>query len=242
MLSPFDDVCCACIPRDGLSLLASLRIEPGLRAALTDEHAWLRWDAGNEQVVQAVMPIHDVVLFRFHEGCWRRFGQMLPAFDFPGELDYQPIAHVLFPAPVQPIPVPQVAFQPSSLRLERDDRPRATTALLCPLASLLVWCDTVPASRLAPLQGVCLEDRVLLLGDRLPFVDGGQRLWGRDVLIPLGHAPTPALPESALKAAAGLQDEELLLWQPDQVEVIPRSLLSPVTRAGLRLMKDEARR
>ena len=76
MPSPFDDVCCARIPRAALPRLASLRVEPGLRGSITEDHAWLRWDAGNERVLRIVMPIHDAQLFRFREERW---SQRLPA-------------------------------------------------------------------------------------------------------------------------------------------------------------------
>jgi MoxR-vWA-beta-propeller ternary system domain bpX2 len=235
MSSPFDDVCRARIPREAIARLAGLRVEPGLRVALTADHAWLRWDAGNERVLQAVMPIHGVVLYSFEAGRWYRFGSSLPDFDFPTDLDEQPLAHVMFPAVVQPIAAPTFAGQPLRLTLERDDRPRATSAVLCPLASLSPWCDTVPTARLAALVGVWLGEEVLLLGDHLPLLQDGDRFWGRDVLAPLGLAPAPALPESAIKEAAGLHADELLLWQPDRAEGIARTLLSPLTRAGVRL-------
>src|SRR5436853_1232325 len=63
MPSPLDNICCARLPRAALPLLASLRTEPGVQAALTEEYAWIRWEAGNEQVLQTVMPIHDAILF-----------------------------------------------------------------------------------------------------------------------------------------------------------------------------------
>jgi hypothetical protein len=212
-----------------------------LRAALAGQHAWLRWDAGNERVTQAVMPIHGAVLYRFHDGRWYRFGHTLPAFDFPGDLDYQPLAHVLFPAPVQPIPAATPVARPVRLTLERDDRPRQTSGLVCPLKALLAWADTVPTARLAAVEGVAMDKRILLIGENMPMLDGSLRLWGHEVLIPLGYAPAPALPESALKEAAGLQDGEVLLWLPERTDVIERSLLAPLTRAGLRLATKNSR-
>jgi uncharacterized membrane protein len=243
MPSPFDDICCARIPVDALPRLASLRVEPGLRAALTVEHAWLRWEAGNEHVVELVMPIHDAVLFRFHEGRWHRFGESLPAFDFPSDLNYQPLAHVLFPAAVQPISPPKRIRQPVQLALAREDRPRTTSALLCPIRVLCEWSDTIPTSRLESIVGLRLGEEALLVGENLPLLDG-QRYWGRDVLIPLGYAPVPSLPESALREAAGLQEDELLLWRVEQADVIDRTLLSPLTRAALRIAdgRDELNR
>jgi hypothetical protein len=234
MPSPFDDICCARIPRVALSRLARLRVEPGLRAALTEKHAWLRWEAGNERVIEVVMPIHESVLFRFHAGRWHRYGESLPAFDFPHDLDYQPLAHVLFPTAVQPISPPTQIRQPVRLGLARDDRPRSTTALLCPIDVLCKWSDSVPTARLESIVGLRMGDESLLLGDNLPLLDG-HRFWGREVLIPLGYAPEPALPESALREAAGLQEDEILLWRPEQVEAIDRTLLAPLTRAALRL-------
>jgi hypothetical protein len=37
-----------------------------------------------------------------------------------------------------------------------------------------------------------------------------------------------------------LQEQDLLLWTPNQMEVIAKTLLSPLTRAGLRLLDREA--
>jgi hypothetical protein len=230
-----ENVSCARLPRDAIALLASLRTERGMQAALTEQYAWIRWEAGNEVVLRLVLPIHDAVLFHFHDGRWHQFGQTLPAFDFPADLDYQPLAHVLFPAPVQPIPPLPMREQPLSVVLKREDRPRKTTALLCPLSSLLGWSDTVPTARLTSLQAIHLHGRALVFGVDLPPLIEGTRFWGRDVLIPLGYVPDPALPESTLKEAAGLQADEMLLWQPEQIEVIERAMLSPLTRAGLRL-------
>lgn len=233
MTTPFDDVCCARIPRDALPRLASLRVEPGLRAADNNQHAWLRWEAGNERVVQTVMPIHEAVLFRFHGGHWHRFGERVPAFDFPADLEDQPLAHVLFPAPVQALPAPAPDVTSLRMVLERDERPRTTTALLGPITTIQAWSDTVPTSRLAALQGLRGNGNVLMIGDNLPLLDGAERFWGRDVLVPIGHAPAPALPESALKEIAGLQGDRILLWRLEQIDVIESALLAPLTREAL---------
>jgi hypothetical protein len=234
------EICCACLPKDALPHLASLRCEPGLRAALTERHAWLRWDAGNERVLEAVMPIHGVELFSLHLGRWHRLGQLLPTFDIPANLDYRPLAHALFPAAVQPIAQGAVAWKPLRLALQPDDRPRAATALLCSLRALGEWCDTVPSARLASLQGAVLGEHVLILGESLPALPETERFWGRSVLIPLGQAPKFALPESALREIAGVQSDEFLLWRHERAEAIPRSVLAPLSRAGLRLAMREA--
>lgn len=241
MSSPLQEICCACLPTAALPLLARLRTEAGVQVARTDRYAWVRWHAGDDEVLRVVMPIHGAELFRLHDGCWHRFGQVLPAFDFPSELEYQPLAHVLFPAPVTPTPPPSTALSPIRLTLQRDDRPRRTTGTLCSLAALAAWSDTVPTDRLTSLQAIHHGDHALVLGNNVPLLPASERFWGRAVLIPLGYAPDPALPESALTQAAGLRDEEFLLWRLEQAEVIEQALLAPLTRAGLRLAMRKER-
>ena len=80
-----------------------------------------------------------------------------------------------------------------------------------------------------------LGERLLVLGERLPMLDGGERLWGRDVLIPLGFVADPDLPEEALRQATDLGPDEILLLRPDEAEFVPRSAFSRLSRAGLRL-------
>jgi hypothetical protein len=234
-MSPLlEHIACARLPRAALPLLAGLRTEPGVQVALTEDYAWLRWEAGNEGVLQTVMPIHGTLLFCFQDGHWRRFGEALPAFDFPMQLDYQPLAHVLFPAPILPIPAPSLRPAPVLLTLRRDDRPRCATALLCSLSALSEWSDTASSARLAALDVVALGDQVLVLGTNLPLLDASIRFWGKDILIPLGHVPEPELPESTLKEAIGLQEDEVMLWRPEHPEIIPRRELTALARAALR--------
>jgi hypothetical protein len=234
-MSSLESICCARIPREALGLLAGLRTEPGVQAALVDRHAWIRWDGGSDVVMRTVLPIHGVVLFGVRDGQWHQFGQTLPAFDFPTELEYQPLAHVLFPAPVQPIPPGGEIVQAVELTLARDDRPRQTTALLCPATALAAWSDSVPTVRLSALQGVVLDGSILVLGANLPLLSDGRRFWGRDILVPLGFAPEPALSERTVKEVLGVEEDELLLWQPQHAEVVARDRFEPLSRAAIRL-------
>jgi hypothetical protein len=74
----------------------------------------------------------------------------------------------------------------------------------------------------------------VLLRGRLPTVPG-LRLWGGDVLLPLGFRASPDLPPAVLRAAAGATAKELLLFTHDGFEAVPLAAFAPVTRAGLRL-------
>ena len=59
---------------------------------------------------------------------------------------------------------------------------------------------------------------MMLLGQRLPTISEGEKFWGNRVLVPLGFRPAPALSESALLGALGVDEGDLLaLRQPEPV-------------------------
>lgn len=237
---PLDDVCRARLPLRALPLLAPLRCEPDLEIATIEEHVWLRWEAGNERIVRAVLPLADSVVFTQRDGHWFRVGHALPSFDVADDIAFRPLAHVLFPAPVTPTAAPTAPLAPLPLRWRSDTRVRAATAMLCPLTALLAWADTVPAPTLERLRGAYLGAQALVVGERLPLLEGGERFWGRDVLVPLGLCTEPDLPESALRTAAGVSATELLLLpRSGPAEALDRALLRPLSRAGLRLAGGE---
>jgi hypothetical protein len=243
MTTPLHEVCRASLPREALPALADLRARSGVKVALEGERAWVSWPEGDEEVLRRVLPLSGAELYVRRAGHWHRFGRHLPAFGAEPASEPQALDRVLFPAPVQPLPASAGAMQPVRLRLARDHRPRRATAALCGLAELSAWADTVPTARLEALSGVRRGGQVFLLGDRLP--PGGERFWGEDVLVPLGCQPDPDLPESAVRAALGAAEEELLLVKlaPGnlaEVEGIPRRALEPLSRAGLRLAQREA--
>lgn len=238
MPSPLDDVCRAALPRASLPLLAPLRCEPGLRFALHEDDLWLSWDAANERILAALLPLSGVRLFAFRAGRWFPPGKHLPALDLPSGLDEQPLDRVLFPTPVNPIAAGQAPVQRVRLTLTPEGRPRPTTALLCLQKDLARWADSAPAPRLAALLGICRDQEVLVLGKNLPPI-AGQRFWGQDVLMPLGYRPEPELPESAVRQALQVADEELALLTSDRVDVVPRAHLTPLSRAALKLTQLE---
>src|SRR5438552_1272829 len=114
------------------------------------------------------------------------------------------------------------------------------------MALLDVCCASLPSEALSVLAGLrglagvavalaaCRGRRVLLLGERLPLLDGAERFWGETVLIPLGRRPEPELPESAVRAALGVGEEELLLFANVDVEIISRAALQSLSRARIR--------
>jgi hypothetical protein len=253
MTTPLQEVCRASLPRQALPVLAGLRARSGVEVTLEGERAWVSWPEGDEEVLRRVLPVSGAELYVLREGRWHRFGRHLPAFGASPANEPQALDRVLFPAPVQPVPPPGLELRPIPLGLAPDRRPRQTAAVLCGLTELVAWADTVPSARLAKLRAAHRDGRVLLLGETLPPLASAERFWGERVLVPLGCRPDPDLPESALRAALGAEAEELLFLRAAgcslsplsplgrgeteraSVEVIPRAVLAPLTRAGLRL-------
>ena len=234
MDTPLDDVCCACLPADALSQLASLRAHAGIRVQLTGERAWLWWTAGDAFVVQRVLALRGAELFARRDGRWYRPGRRLPAFEVPVENDARPLAHVLMPAPVQ-AESGELSLVPLPVGLVRDDRPRPATALCCPLPDLTRWAEHATSKQLAALEAMYAGDRVLLRGSRLPALALGERYWGREVLIPLGFRLQPELSEGVLRQALRLQPHEIALLNDAGFESIDARLFRPLLRASIRL-------
>jgi hypothetical protein len=238
-MTPFDDVCYASLPESALPRLAPLRCEPGVQVAVHEGRLWVRFEPGSERVLRCGLPLAGVELFAFRDGAWRRFGESLPAFDFPQDLQLLPLYQALFPAPVLPVPPGAAALSPIRLMLKPDDRPRPTTAMYCSLSVTRAWADTAPATQLERCHGVIRDENVLVVGTGLPVLERSERFWGRLVLAPLGFSPDPDLPETALREAAGVLSEELLLLRQDRAEALPRAAFGPLSRAALRLAVRE---
>jgi hypothetical protein len=61
------------------------------------------------------------------------------------------------------------------------------------------------------------------------------RLWGDDLLVPVGFRPDPDLPPATLREAVGAEADELVVLDEAGAEVVPRAAFAPLTRAGVRL-------
>ena len=228
------DVCCASIPLDALPHLAALRTSPKLRVQQVNGRLWLYWPAGAEDVLQCVMPIHSVELYALRDGKWYRPGLRLPVFDVPDENGAKALVHWLSPAPLAALSPLGSATKPLRFRLARDNRPRPTTALVCPAAVLLKWAELATTRQLESVEVAACDRRALLRGKGLPVLAGATRYWGGDVLFPLGFRWEPDLPESAHRDVLRLEPANIALVHNDEVELVPRAALQSATRAGVR--------
>jgi hypothetical protein len=235
------DATAASLPLSALPLLAGLRDRPDVRLKPLADRLWVFWPPGEDDVTLALQAILGAELFCKRDGLWYRPGQHLPAFNVPGEDGAFSLPALLAPAPISPELSSAPFWQKIGLSLVRDERPRPSSALLCGLKDLERWVSLATAHQLAALQAAWNEDSAFLLGNPLPASVPGQRYWGRDVLVPIGLRLEPLLSEVVVRAALGLQPDEVALFPPPSAsalgapERIPRSAFGPLTRAGVRL-------
>lgn len=223
------------VPSTALPRLARLRDRPDVRVLSAGEVVWVRWDQSRAEVVRALLAVPGVAFYRSEDGLRFPFGRRLPTSDAPPTGDERPLASVLFPAAVPPVEPDPGRSPQVLLRLVRDDSPRPTTALVCPVDSLRVWADAALTSELAAVAGLVAGGRAVLFGAKLPSLDEAARFHGTDVLAPLGFRVDPPLPSTVVRAAAGCRRDEVLMISGHGAERVPRDRAEPLTRAGVRL-------
>jgi hypothetical protein len=247
------DVRCASIPVDELAGLADLRGQPGILVSIDRGRAWICWDSDSDQtremLVRRILPTPGAELFTRRGGLWYRLGEHLPAFDVPlsDGASGVPLHRIVLPLAVKARRPAGDRGEPPAIRLVRDQGGvrRPTTAVRSSLHVLSSWADRATSGQLAELQAVCAagpdgltsDSPVLVVGppDRLPFLPGGSRYWGTDLLLPLGFRVDPELPEPAVRRAAGADAASVVLCEHDGFELIPRGLFRPDSRAAIRL-------
>jgi hypothetical protein len=236
MLHSIDQARCASLPLTALPALAALRCAFGVRVALTPQRAWLQWPESKEDVLPCVLPIQGARLYVQREAAWYPLGSYLPAADVPTQDKYGPLAACLSPAPFQAEPAQSLRFQSPALDLVADHRTRPTTAMLCELTTVKKWAEspTVSAFVLQSLRAALHESLVLMMGQHLPLLPRCRRLWGKSVLVPIGNRLEPALPESLIRSALGVNEDEILLFAASQPEVVSMDALQPLSRIGVR--------
>jgi hypothetical protein len=240
MFLAFADLERARLPAAALGRLAALRCEPRVQVALHDRELWIRWDTGRDDVARSLLPLSGCRLYGRHNGRWHAWGEALPAFDVPEALRFRPVYEVVFPAAMHPISAGGRLSEPVALALVPDSVFRPTHALECPLDSFLAWADSVPSCALARYQGAIQEQRLLVLGNNLPWLEDGERFWGRSVLVPIGFRPQPFLVEADLRRAAGIDSSDLLILRSERSELVATDQFSYLTHAALRLARAEA--
>jgi hypothetical protein len=236
----FVDVQRAAIPTAAMPRLGVLRDRRGLEVGLAGRHLWLRWPDGDESIAQTLFAIAGSRLFEMRDGHWHEPGRSLPAFDMPETLSYRPIAAVILPAAFEAKPAIEFAPVAAPLRLVADSAYRPTLAMACALTAFSAWAQGMPPCRLKQLRAARDGDRLLVLGKSLPWIEGGERFWGRSVLVPVGRRPTPNFSEAALRTLVGVAESDLLVIRQSGCELIAQDSFETLTHGALRLAAREA--
>jgi hypothetical protein len=230
-----DESSCARLPAGALPRLAPLRARPDVRGLGRGEDLYVFFPTGDVDALALLLAVQGADLFALREGSWYQVGSLLPARGLPAPEEAAGLPRLLSPAPVHPESFAG-AVEPAPLTLARDDRPRPTSALLCPLAALADWAEVATTHQLSALTAALGPGGVALVrGARLPALPGADRFWGERLLAPLGWRPEPALAEAVLLAALGAGPGELVVLRPGSAERVPAGALGPVSRAGVRL-------
>jgi hypothetical protein len=250
MTISWKDVCRARIRVDQVPLLAELRGHGDVRVLVAGEVAWISWKPGTalleDMLVRLILPLEEATVYTEREGLWYRLGERLPRFDVPeGDgSDWPPIERVIFPEPIKAV-TSREGLQPAlSIRLVRDatTAPRPASGLRCSPASLGEWAERSTSAALAALRGAWLgsEALVFLTGapEALPLLPEGLRFWGTELFVPLGFRTEPDLPASAIREAARAKPDELAIMDEDGIELIPREVFKPLSRAAIRMIQE----
>jgi hypothetical protein len=106
------------------------------------------------------------------------------------------------------------------------------------LEQLAAWADTATTHTISAVRAARCGRRVLLFG-KIPPIPGSTRLWGADLLLPVGFRPEPDLPLSIIRTAVGATVDDLVLFDESGVDLVPRLAFETLTRAGVRLAARE---
>jgi len=221
------------LPAAGLALLAPLRAAGGVQVVV-GETAWVTWDTDRPDVLAAVVAVPGAELFEPRDGRWFRPGSPLPAFDVPPPGEAAPLDRAVVPAPLAATGPEQHDLRRVPLRLVRCEAPRPATAVRCSVKALQTWSDTATTAEITAVKAARSGDVAWLLGGKLPALAGAERFWGERVLIPLGFRADPDWPEAALREAANVGPDELLVLTENGTEAIPSEVFRPLTRGAVR--------
>lgn len=234
-ISPLLDKCRAArVSQSGLAELAALRRVSGVRIVESAESAWIIWDGEMPSIVRALQAAPGVAFYAHDQGNWRTIDASLPDFTVPHDEKSMSLAQAVLPDFLAPAPTPEFSGARVNVTLVPCGQPRPTTALRCSADVLRRWCEHATAHEIGLLSGAICDGRVWLRGEELPVLLGAERFWGHLVLVPLGMRPEPDWPESPLRSAAFVDDEEILVLTPDGPEALPVPALRRLSRAAVR--------
>jgi len=222
------------VPARGLAALAPLRAKGGVHVVMDKATSWVTWDGDRRDLIDTLLTVPGVEWFESRDGRWFGLGTHLPVFDLPPGGESIPLSRALVPAAFAATETESREPAGVPLRLVRSEAPHPATALRCRVEALRSWADKATTIEITRVKAARRGDVAWLLGHVLPAIPGATRFWGERVLVPLGFRADPDWPESALREAAGVRDEEILVLAGQGAEAIPAPAFRPLTRGALR--------
>lgn len=224
----------ASLPASSAHSVARLRLESGIRAAIDADTLWLRGERDDDAIRAAVTQVAPTTIYAIgSDGMLTRAGDRLPSLPLP-DLSWTPVAEfvqVHMPRSLLAGTVEEHA----TLTLAPSDHPRPANALLTSLSGFATWADDAPDFRFRPLRYAVSGDRVLVIGEPVPSIDG-LRLYEADGLcIPCGFDLEPPVDAASVRTILALAAGDLALFESDRWHLIPGDALVPVSRSSVRL-------
>lgn len=233
------------LPAAHLAALAEVRDRTGLQAALEGEQVWVDLQGVSASTLGRLKPIPRIEFFlREQSGLLRKTGSRLAVDALPA-LQWQPL-HELLSIELPPPRFASTVRGRSPLRLVRDDRPRASSAILTTLGVLADYVDGAPAIRLSPLRFAAAEDgRVLIVGQPVPPLEGEHYWVSGEIAVRSGWRLAPVCDPVVLQELVQLSAGDVALFRPVEaqaaedvgqftVRIVAASDFVPVTRGAVR--------
>ncbi len=227
------------LPLEWLAKLAPIRAEKLVRIVFDGDFAWVGWRRGSLDVARFIMPSEGSELFVEHQGVWFRLGSRLPADVSRWSEGDEAIGleQALHPARIVAQLPGKGLLDAAALRLERSDRPRPASALICSLVDVEPWARLAPESGFEGLFWACGPSEALILQSeegRLPAIETGTRYHGSQVLAPLGFELAPLVREDVVLEALGAPESSVVIFDFGGYEIVPAEAVSPLSRAAVR--------
>jgi hypothetical protein len=258
MAARWQDIQGASLRLEDLASLADLRGRAQMWVTVVGDRAWVWWQTDSDEmpelVARRIMPLAGAELFTRTGGLWYRLGERLPAFGVPFAAPAAGLSldRIVIPARISAERPERGLPERLAARVVRDNsgQIRPATAMRSSIDELAAWADRATSSRLSRLRGAWRAlapgaeglAEALVVGDpgALPHLPRSTRFWGADLLVPLGFRTDPELPASAIRQIVGACQDELVLMDEIGHELIARAAFLPLTRTGIRLVRERA--
>jgi hypothetical protein len=224
-----------CMSRQDATVVASLRLQPGLEVAEQRDTLWLRGPRGDDplDLKLAALPAHG----RFEligANRLRRIDQHVPSAELPA-LSWQPLS-AWFRAALPPSMLPGNPPAGVTLRLERSTLEQEPEILLTTLEAWGQFTQQTAQIRLERLQFAADHDRqVIVRGKPLPPLPGKRFVLHGGIAVAAGFHWKPAVSTDVLAQRLGVSGDALVLWNEDEtVTRFHTEQFVPATRSAVR--------